>query len=225
MSVFGMKFLTFWFTVSLFCLSCVGALQHADVRGTVVAPDNTPGFLSLCRVLLNGGEFEALPSVDGSFLIPNVPAGSYLLEVAHPTHAFGPVLVEVAERPDKAEAKVSAFLFAMDSGKGARLKYPVALTPSGAVTYFEKREEFSLAPMLKNPMVLIGLLSFGLMALSPKLKQWQEEAREDEVRQQEAEAARQQRRVQPAGSSSAARFIEGSPGGAQQRSAARQQQS
>eukprot|EP00923_Selenidium_pygospionis_P031005 GHVN01055081.1.p1 GENE.GHVN01055081.1~~GHVN01055081.1.p1 ORF type:complete len:152 (+),score=31.85 GHVN01055081.1:156-611(+) len=47
------------------------------------------------RILLNGGMYSTQCLNTGAFSIQQVPPGSYLLEVIHPTLVFQPVLVDV----------------------------------------------------------------------------------------------------------------------------------
>eukprot|EP00922_Rhytidocystis_sp_ex-Travisia-forbesii_P033598 GHVS01049910.1.p1 GENE.GHVS01049910.1~~GHVS01049910.1.p1 ORF type:complete len:244 (+),score=39.01 GHVS01049910.1:133-864(+) len=119
-------------------------------------------------VSLNGGRYEAIPNKDGKFSINSVPVGSYLLTVVHPILVFQPLLVEVGLRHPV--MKISVSLYSVEHGKGASSPYPLMLLPVGQQTYFTRREEFNLLALVKNPMMLIGLVCMGLMVLLPKLQ-------------------------------------------------------
>lgn len=123
-----------------------------------------------CKILLHGSpHFEVLPTSDGSFVVDNVPEGQYMLQVSHPQLRFDPVYIE-AVRKGPGQLKVAAHLLDFSHGKGLKLKYPLGLAPSDVTNYFEKREEFNILSVLKNPMMLIGLVTCGMVFLMPKVQ-------------------------------------------------------
>eukprot|EP00923_Selenidium_pygospionis_P030998 GHVN01055074.1.p1 GENE.GHVN01055074.1~~GHVN01055074.1.p1 ORF type:complete len:164 (+),score=28.53 GHVN01055074.1:156-647(+) len=106
------------------------------------------------RILLNGGMYSTQCLSTGAFAIQQVPPGSYLLEVIHPTLVFQPVLVDVgyAEGSSRTsqQLQTSAYLYSPEidgatvrqmsrSSTGAlrRLKYPLGLSPGGEIEIFE----------------------------------------------------------------------------------------
>merc|ERR1719198_650901 len=166
-----------------------------EIRGRVsIPPKFQQGLargqgLSATRVILDGGRASALPTADGHFLINDVSAGAHLLQVVHPTLRFDPVRVETQVK--SGALKPSAWLADLESGRGAKLKYPLGLAPSEVYSYLERREEFNLFSIFKSPMTLLSLFSFGAMFLLPKLQPMLEE--EKERQRLEAEAREKDR--------------------------------
>uniref|UniRef100_A0A7S4UBF5 ER membrane protein complex subunit 7 beta-sandwich domain-containing protein n=1 Tax=Alexandrium monilatum TaxID=311494 RepID=A0A7S4UBF5_9DINO len=176
----------------LCCLLAAAARAEekvGQIRGRVSIPqkfahDLPPGQgIASMRVILDGGMQSALPTADGYFLIGNVAAGPHLLQVVHPKLLFDPVRVEAQEGTTM---KMSAYLADFEHGRGAKLKYPLGLAPSGAYSYLEKREEFNILSVFKSPMALISLFSFGAMLLLPKLQPMIEEEKNRQRLEQEA---------------------------------------
>mmetsp|Transcript_87565 Transcript_87565/g.152875 ORF Transcript_87565/g.152875 Transcript_87565/m.152875 type:complete len:210 (+) Transcript_87565:92-721(+) len=163
---------------------------RGEIRGRVSIPPKFQaglpknGGLMAARVILNGGEYSALPTADGHFVINNVPPGPQLLQVVHPTLRFADVRVEATMK--SGALKMTAWFADMEHGRGAKLKYPLGLAPSEVYSYLEKREEFNLFSIFKSPMTLLSLFSFGAMFLLPKLQPMLEE--EKERQRLEAEA-------------------------------------
>uniref|UniRef100_A0A7S2B135 ER membrane protein complex subunit 7 beta-sandwich domain-containing protein n=1 Tax=Alexandrium andersonii TaxID=327968 RepID=A0A7S2B135_9DINO len=170
---------------SLLCCLLAGVARAEEkvgqIRGRVSIPQKfthelPPGQgLAAMRVILDGGMHSVLPTADGYFLIGDVPAGPHLLQVVHNRLLFDPVRVEAQEG---STMKMTAYLADFEHGRGAKLKYPLGLAPSGTYSYLEKREEFNILSVFKSPMALISLFSFGAMLLLPKLQPMIEEEKE-----------------------------------------------
>uniref|UniRef100_A0A6U6L9U2 ER membrane protein complex subunit 7 beta-sandwich domain-containing protein n=1 Tax=Zooxanthella nutricula TaxID=1333877 RepID=A0A6U6L9U2_9DINO len=167
-----------------------------SVRGRVSIPQKfqqelPPGQgLALTKVIVDGGKFTVLPTSDGYFAVNGVGPGPHYLQVVHPLLIFDPVRVEVSEGAGKnAAPKMTAYLADLEYGQGAKLKYPLGLAPSGMFQYLEKRDEFNVLTILKNPMALISLFSFGAMFLLPKLQPMLEEEKRQRAEQEEKERA------------------------------------
>jgi len=173
--------------LGLFVVAGITAAQESPaggpIRGRISIPqkfqqDLPPGgSLSAVKVLVDGGEFSALPTADGYFVVNEVPVGPHLLQVVHPRLIFDAVRVDVQEAKG-GTVKMTAYLADFEHGRGAKLKYPLGLAPSGAFAYLEKREEFNILSVFKSPMALISLFSFGAMLLLPKLQPMIEEEKE-----------------------------------------------
>lgn len=54
-----------------------------------------PNWQANTRVHINGGEMIGFVKKDGSFVVHNVPAGSYIVEVLNPEYNFEPARVEI----------------------------------------------------------------------------------------------------------------------------------
>lgn len=134
-------------------------------------------------MVLNGGQYVGLVRSDGSFVIHDVPPGSYLLEVHSIELSFQPLRVDVSAR-DKGKIRVSS-----PHRRGERLSYPLVLRSSSKNTYFQVRPPFDPWTLIKNPFA-IPIILFCVVALCMKMidPQSLEEAR--------AQMKQQQRRVQ-----------------------------
>jgi ER membrane protein complex subunit 7 len=54
---------------------------------------------------------------------------------------------------------------------GRELEYPLDLTPTGRLEYFQERKGFSIITIFSNPMILMSLVTIGMMFLLPKMKE------------------------------------------------------
>jgi len=125
------------------------------------------------KVHIDGGLYSAFPDHDGSFVIPNVPKGSHLLQVVHPELKFDPVQLEITGR-----GKVAAFLLDWTKGRGAKLNFPLGLAPSEQFDYYKQREEFDMFAQLKSPMTLFMMFMFGMMFIMPKIQPDEEQMKQ-----------------------------------------------
>merc|ERR1712113_940151 len=68
--------------------------RSSAVEGRLVAD----GSLQAVRVVLNGGEYSAIPRQDGSFVLHSVAPGGYLLEVYDTQRTWPTVRVDVSAK-------------------------------------------------------------------------------------------------------------------------------
>ena len=102
------------------------------------------------KVIVDGGRFIGFIKQDGSFVISNVPPGSYLVEVSSPSYIFEPARVDISSKTGKMRARKSDLL---RPTAVTALPYPLKFKASGQAKFFAKREEWNLASTLMNPMV------------------------------------------------------------------------
>ncbi|KAK1772573.1 Cys/Met metabolism PLP-dependent enzyme-domain-containing protein [Phialemonium atrogriseum] len=113
---------------------------------------------------------SAALTADNSFVFRNLSAGSYLVDVHCPTHAFAPVRLDVGA--DEAAAWESfrgndwdnrgEALLVLDGGM-------FEVRALGAKGYFMERSKFSILSILRQPMILLGLVSMGIFIGMPYL--------------------------------------------------------
>ncbi|GJN74125.1 hypothetical protein VFPFJ_07218 [Purpureocillium lilacinum] len=136
------------------------------------------------------GAHHAAPlSTVNTFVFRNVSAGSYLVDVHCPTEAFRPLRVDVGPPAVAGGADADAGAGAEDTrlvvqawetfrGNDWGNKGEVmALTEGGGVhvrwmgkkNYFMERPKFSVLSILKNPMILMGLVSMLIFIGMPYL--------------------------------------------------------
>lgn len=137
-------------------------VETMTLEGRLRYPDGSP-FNATTRVTVNHGEYATYsrPRDDGRFTVPDVPPGIYLLEAHSPTHHFSQVKCQFkAAAQAKAEGKpVLSCLEYVYPGARKAAQAPermMVLTALATYDYFETKRGFSLASILKNPMILIS---------------------------------------------------------------------
>ncbi|ORZ18426.1 hypothetical protein BCR41DRAFT_395679 [Lobosporangium transversale] len=144
-------------------------VRAAQLSGIVVGPTEhfQPRDLSpRTRVILSGGEHTAMVMKDGRFTFPNVPEGSYLLQVESPQYLYPTIKVHVTEKESRA---YMVSLGADWSNNDNSLQFPLTLAPRAAASYFIPREGFKLSHLFANPMMLMMGFSVLMLFLMPKL--------------------------------------------------------
>jgi hypothetical protein len=111
---------------------------------------------SQTRVLVNGGEYIGFLKEDGSFIISDVPSGSYIVEVASPNHLFEPVRVDINAKRGKIRARKVNFL---QNSAVVTQPYPLKFKVKEPAGFFEKREPWKIKDFLFNPMVSVGCVA------------------------------------------------------------------
>ncbi|OLN86296.1 ER membrane protein complex subunit 7 [Colletotrichum chlorophyti] len=123
-----------------------------------------------------GSSFTAPLSVKNTFVFDNLTApGSYLVDVHCATHAFAPLRLDVAAdgtlsawetyRGNDWDNKGEAYTLKEFAGDAKGFEVRVL----GAKNYFVERSTFSVFTILKNPMILLGLVSMGIFLGMPYL--------------------------------------------------------
>uniref|UniRef100_A0A8C4R3K6 Endoplasmic reticulum membrane protein complex subunit 7 n=1 Tax=Eptatretus burgeri TaxID=7764 RepID=A0A8C4R3K6_EPTBU len=94
------------------------------IEGRVSVPGTkAQEWMSLARLLVDGGEFTAQLRTDGSFIVHNIPSGSYVVEVASPNFKFDPVRVDITSKGKIRARKVNY----IKSSEVVSLPYPLRL--------------------------------------------------------------------------------------------------
>jgi hypothetical protein len=154
-------------------LCAAGAAEAADVTGRVhvrqlLAGGAAAGDVSSSgsasasssseptRVVLNGGEYSAVARRDGSFRIPSVPSGVYLLEVFHPSAAYSTYKVNVPREEaggGDASSSIQVVEYRYPGATMLPSRHPIEAFPVAAAVYFEERPKFNIMSLLGNQMV------------------------------------------------------------------------
>ncbi|KAJ8680377.1 hypothetical protein QAD02_016164 [Eretmocerus hayati] len=116
-------------------------------------------------VMANGGEHYGFLRHDGSFVISNVPSGSYVIEVVNPNYAFEQVRVEINSKGKFRARKVNL----IQTSEVIQVSYPLKLRSGGPYRYFQMREQWRVTDFLLNPMVLMMILPLFLVMILPKI--------------------------------------------------------
>ncbi|KAI0433269.1 hypothetical protein F5Y09DRAFT_299555 [Xylaria sp. FL1042] len=122
-----------------------------------------------------GASFQAPLTTANTFVFRNVTPGSYLCDVHCATHGFAPLRVDVLSDNDNDNGlRVWETFRGNDwDNKGEEIKagddaaFPVKVL--GPKIYYTERGSFSIFTILKNPMILMGLVSLAIFIGMPKL--------------------------------------------------------
>ncbi|XP_028397615.1 ER membrane protein complex subunit 7-like [Dendronephthya gigantea] len=140
--------------------------RHFIEGKVVIQGDKLPEWTSETRVLVNGGEYVGFLKGDGSFIINDVPSGSYIVEVASPNHLFEPMRVDINAKRGKIRARKVNFL---QNSAVVTQPYPLKFKTKEPANFFEKREAWKIKDFLFNPMVLMMVLPLLLLLVLPKM--------------------------------------------------------
>ncbi|CAN8103752.1 unnamed protein product [Discula destructiva] len=118
-----------------------------------------------------------------TLVFPNVSAGSYLVDVHSLTHAFAPLRIDVvpvvpgAQEKEKEAAALKVQAWETYRGNDWDNKGEAVVLDAGALrvrvlgqkAFFMERSSFNVLSILKNPMILLGLVSMGIFIGMPYL--------------------------------------------------------
>lgn len=123
-------------------------------------------------ILTNGDVSLHVPvSRDGSFVVYRIPYGTYLLQADYHDFIFPTVRVEVQyqvrndNRINIIRAQQNDYPVKGLDGTGMEEENPMLIPATGFHAYYIPRPEFNVGSLLKNPMILMMVVSFGLMGL------------------------------------------------------------
>ncbi|KAL5520359.1 hypothetical protein ACEPAG_9583 [Sanghuangporus baumii] len=156
-------------------LVAVLTFQIADasaLEGRVRYNDICPDYAALghSKVVLDDGRFYGSIRRDGSFSIPEVSNGSHILTVVSHDYAFDSLRVDVypfnESLPD-----VRPYIPGTPHNPPSTvsLQYPIVLMPRQKANYFVEMQSFNALGMLRNPMVLMMLVTAVLVFGMPYL--------------------------------------------------------
>ncbi|XP_066999811.2 ER membrane protein complex subunit 7 homolog [Anabrus simplex] len=145
----------------------ISTAELYSIEGKVYPPDSHVllNWQALTRVLVNGGEHIGFLKEDGTFVINNVPSGSYVVEVANPNFAYEPVRVEINSKGKYRARKVNY----VQTSQVVQVPYPLKLKPLSRFRYFQVREQWRITDFLFSPMVLMMVLPLLLIMVLPKM--------------------------------------------------------
>ncbi|KAF9821957.1 hypothetical protein IEO21_00387 [Rhodonia placenta] len=152
-------------------LSCCYPVLALDLKGRIHWNEVCPGIgdLGQAKVVLDNGKLRGGVTRDGSFVIPDVPAGTYVLSVAAHDHVFDQLRVDVFETETLPEVRPYIPGTPLSPAAVVTLPYPIVLAPRQRNDYFVPRQSFNLLAMFQNPMMLLMLGMGGLVVAMPYL--------------------------------------------------------
>jgi len=150
------------------------------LEGQLQFPDKTP-FNVTTRITMNNAEYTTYSRADGSFVIYNVPPGIHQLDIHSAQYHFGQVKVQLLE---DAMGFPKCLEYPYPGAAKFAIKYPLILAPYATYDYFEPKTGFSIFGLLKNPMVLMMIVSAGMMLGMPKLMEGLDPEEKEQMRKQ-----------------------------------------
>mmetsp|Transcript_4386 Transcript_4386/g.12355 ORF Transcript_4386/g.12355 Transcript_4386/m.12355 type:complete len:249 (-) Transcript_4386:43-789(-) len=153
-----------------------------SIQGTIVLPSGEP-VTNTTRITLNDGEYATYSQRDGAFVFHRVGPGVHALNVHSHEHHFPTVKIQLKAENDM-EPKCIEYAYA--GAAKVVVSYPLELTALAAYQYFEPKPRFNPLRLLKNPMVLMMVVSVGLMAFMPKMMEGMDDEQKEQMRQQMA---------------------------------------
>ncbi|CDJ64682.1 hypothetical protein, conserved [Eimeria necatrix] len=158
------------------------ALNGTPLGNTTLLPafHKSPAFGRSTAV---GSYTTGSPSLE--FRLPPLLPGSYLLEVLHPSLIF-PKYRVVTTSSSSEVYLLNEYVMPTSLSP---LPMPVTVAPTGVPRYFPAQGGFSIFDLLRQPLVILVLVSLGIMYFLRKMQEAQTEA---ESQQQEQELPEQQ---------------------------------
>jgi len=137
------------------------------IEGRVIPPEELeygPWQLDT-RVHVNSGEYIGFVREDGSFVIHNIPSGSYVVEVIHPDYMYENLRVEINSKGKLRARRVNY----IQTSQVIQVPYPLRMKPVSKLRYFQAREQWRMTDFLFNPMVIMMVLPLLLIMVLPKM--------------------------------------------------------
>lgn len=128
-----------------------------EIEGKVFPPENLGSDVNWqaeTTVVTKGGYHVGFVREDGSFVISNIPSGSYVIEVINPNYSYEPVRVEINSKGKFRARKVNY----IQTSQVIQVPYPLKMKPLGPAHYFQLREQWRATDFLFSPMVLMMVL-------------------------------------------------------------------
>jgi hypothetical protein len=105
------------------------------------------------------------------------------LDIPSKQYHFGQIKIQLLE--DSMDAP-RCLEYAYPGAPKKVLSYPLVIYPNGTFQYFEMKSGFSVFSLLKNPMVLMMVVSVGMMVAMPKLMEGMDPEEKARMKQQMA---------------------------------------
>ncbi|KAF8269375.1 hypothetical protein EI94DRAFT_1725564 [Lactarius quietus] len=138
-------------TVAVLLASACTTCFAADISGFVQWKGTVP--LGHAKVVLDNSAASGSITRNGTFVIPDVGAGTYVVSVLSRDHVFDQVCTILSLFPPE----VSPYTIGtpLDPRSPIKLPYPIKLVPRLRKSYFVPLQSFNVAQMFQNPMMLM----------------------------------------------------------------------
>ncbi|KAJ3476668.1 hypothetical protein NLI96_g11001 [Meripilus lineatus] len=148
-------------------LSLSYAAFAVDLTGRIVWNELCPGLhvLGQAKVGLDNGGLSAGITRNGTFTIPDVPIGTYVLSVQAHDYAFERLRIDVQDEESTPIVRPYIPGTPLSPPSNVKLPYPISLSARAKYDYYVPKESFNLIGMFQNPMMMIMLFT-GVMVLA-----------------------------------------------------------
>jgi len=151
----------------LFASACTASFA-AEISGFVQWNGHCADAIQLghAKVVLDNSVASGSVSRNGTFVIPDVAAGTYVLSVVSRDHVFDQLRIDIPPEDDSTP-EVSPYNVGtpLNPRSPIKLLYPIKLVPRQRKSYFVPHQSFNVVQMFQNPMMLIMVFG-GLMMLA-----------------------------------------------------------
>jgi len=163
--------------------------ETMTIEGRLEFPNKTPYNVSTL-ISVNHGEYTTYSRPDGNFTIKDIQPGIYLIDVHSTVHHFSQVKCQFKpDAPAQDKPVFSCLEYVYHGAPKRAMDNLLVLTAMATYDYFEVRKGFSVFSMVKNPMVILMLVTVALMYFMPKMMEDLEpEEREKMKRQMELQS-------------------------------------
>ncbi|CAK5280101.1 unnamed protein product [Mycena citricolor] len=176
-----------FYALILAAVSLWSAVFAADVSGRLQFNEAWPDLKSLgsAQVILDSGSHKANVLRDGSFTIPDVPVGTYILSVVSRDFLFDNLRIDI---PDGSSVEIRPYSPGTPLNPPSTILLPqISLSPRAKLEYYVPPQSFNLVGMFQNPMMLMlvfgGLMVFAMPYLTKNLDpETMKEFREQQAR-------------------------------------------
>lgn len=162
---------TFTLLLTQLSLALAAPIEGRIALGKLPIPDDIDQAkllsVGVLTVLDNGSEVSsASVRKDGTFSIPIAlqTNSNFTIYVSHPMLRFTPVVVR------KSGQSYEAISHSLIAGAGDVLPYPLVLTAAEFASPYVPEESVDVLQLLKNPMVIMGLVMLAMVSIMPKLQ-------------------------------------------------------
>nr|CCC91290.1 conserved hypothetical protein [Trypanosoma congolense IL3000] len=126
--------------------------------------------------------FRVPTQVDGSFVLHDIPYGTYHLQAEYADHIYPTVRVDVTQKTSHGNTRplirtyVNEAILQQLQGTGVEESSPVIIPYTGMHEYYVPREQYSVWSILGNPMILMMFVSMGLVGVMQMMPEEQKKS-------------------------------------------------
>jgi hypothetical protein len=138
--------------------------------------------LNSTLITLNDGEYSTYSTApDGSFSFHNIPPGIHVLDVFSATYHFSQIKIQLIPENNM---KPNCIEYVYPGATKYPIAHPLPLTAHATYTFFEQRPTFSPFRILRNPMVLMMIVSVGFMMFMPSMMSGLDPEQKEQMKKQ-----------------------------------------